>query len=392
MLMRVRNLTSLDNQNGFAAIVIALVLILVLSLMTVGFAQLMQSEQHSALDKQLSSQAYYAAETGVNDAVNAINDGYTATKTGCGTNDVDPNNSQPAHAQADKDLSDNTVGGTSGPTAASYTCLLINPTPPYYEKNPVSSTESDVVEIEGVDPNDTSNPQVIQSITISWQDAGNNTTFVPSTDCTNPGSPPTAFSSTTQWNATGLLRFELIPITQLDRDSLIQKAFTAFLCPANTGTRAWTPSSTVNYASGLTNSGVVVDGSCSTNASTATDSSLEPNNCNVEITGLGGLQETAFFLDLRSIYNPTAVYISIYGSGSPPGNQLDIAGAQTLIDSTGKAQDVLRRVQVGVPSKNGYYIPDGTYGNTICKQLALVPAGTPNVSSTTRLPACAILP
>ena len=71
MLMKACNHHDQPDQRGFAAIVVALVLILVLSLLTIGFAELMRHEQRSALDKQLSSQAYYAAESGVNDAVSA---------------------------------------------------------------------------------------------------------------------------------------------------------------------------------------------------------------------------------------------------------------------------------------------------------------------------------
>src|ERR1039458_10050844 len=83
MLMQARLTKIKDDQSGFASIVIASVIILVLSLITVGFAQLMQREQRSALDRQLSSQAYYAAESGINDAVSAINSGFNVAKSTC---------------------------------------------------------------------------------------------------------------------------------------------------------------------------------------------------------------------------------------------------------------------------------------------------------------------
>ena len=56
------------NEEGFASIVIALILIIVLSLLTIGFAQLARREQQTALSKQLANQAQYAAESGINDA------------------------------------------------------------------------------------------------------------------------------------------------------------------------------------------------------------------------------------------------------------------------------------------------------------------------------------
>src|SRR4051794_12557602 len=59
-------------EDGFASIVIALVMITVLALITVSFAQLARREQQSALSKQLASQANYAVESGINDLKNKI--------------------------------------------------------------------------------------------------------------------------------------------------------------------------------------------------------------------------------------------------------------------------------------------------------------------------------
>src|SRR5487761_1517319 len=56
-----------QSQQGFASIVIAIVLVTVLALITTGFAQLSRREQQTALDKTLTNQAYYAAESGIND-------------------------------------------------------------------------------------------------------------------------------------------------------------------------------------------------------------------------------------------------------------------------------------------------------------------------------------
>ncbi len=103
------------NEEGFAAIVIAMVLIVILSLLTVGFAQLMRHEERSALDKQLSSQAYYAAESGINDAAAVISNNPLVSKTTCGpTTGVGS-------------LFPNNVVGVN--TGSSYPCLLIDPTP-----------------------------------------------------------------------------------------------------------------------------------------------------------------------------------------------------------------------------------------------------------------------
>src|SRR5579884_551043 len=153
MLMPIKRMTLEKNQAGFAAIVIALVIILVLSLITVGFGQLMQHELRAAADRQLSSQAYYAAETGINDATAAINSGYSAAKTTCGIDAGSPGGVDLTQSGY-KYLMDNTVGNS---TNASYPCLLINPTPPTLQYGNISTVNPEVFEFEAVDSS--GNPQ-----------------------------------------------------------------------------------------------------------------------------------------------------------------------------------------------------------------------------------------
>ena len=119
------------NEKGFASIVIALVLIIVLSLLTVGFAQLARREQQNALNKQLAVQANYAAETGINDAykdilsgkINTVNTGgsnankcLTKAGSGSGTQSL-PTDAQTANQSIDSN------------TDVSYSCLLVDLTP-----------------------------------------------------------------------------------------------------------------------------------------------------------------------------------------------------------------------------------------------------------------------
>src|SRR6185312_12285926 len=206
-------------QAGFASLIIAIVLVLVLSLITVGFAQLMRREQKSALDKHLSSEAYYAAESGVNDAAKAINDGYTASKTTCDINQDQPGGVVTAQPGSNYLL--HPVISGSSTSGVSYPCLLINPLPTTLEYGAVDQVNSKVVYITGIDPTDPSGttPIPIKSLNISWQDVNGGqtlapagqTTFLPST---GPGS----------WNsATGVLRISLTPLVSgfIDRASLV---------------------------------------------------------------------------------------------------------------------------------------------------------------------------
>ncbi len=113
-----------QNEKGFASIVIALVLIIVLALLTVGFAQLARREQQNSLDKQLASQANYAAESGYNNAYQDIKSGQindsNASSTECMTSTAATSGNKKLSTTA---LTANqTINSGSG---VSYTCLLV---------------------------------------------------------------------------------------------------------------------------------------------------------------------------------------------------------------------------------------------------------------------------
>ncbi len=338
-----------DDQEGFAAIVIAIIMVLVLSLTTVGFAQLMQREQRNALDKQLSSQAYYAAETGVNDAAKAINSGYNVAKTTCGP----------------LSTTDTTPGATwlAGPTAnvvndntdASYTCLLINPTPSSLEYNLNDTSQPRYAELTGVNSAATTQIKQIASLVVSWEDSANNTSFVPNTSYN--------FTTASNWTYAGMLKVALTPLTSngIDRAKLIRESYTAFLFPnrsANAGVL-----NNYSYANSVgKDGGAILNGNCHTGNS----SGNTPRDCNVRITDLGS---ASLLLILTPIYRGSNVTITAYGTD---GTKLSIANAQTLVDSTGKAHDVLRRIQVRIPTQNSYDVPNGTSAQqALCKQVQL---------------------
>src|SRR5262245_28445627 len=55
----------MPNQSGMAAIIVTLIIMIVLSLITLGFARIVNREQRQVADRQLNTQAFYAAESGV---------------------------------------------------------------------------------------------------------------------------------------------------------------------------------------------------------------------------------------------------------------------------------------------------------------------------------------
>jgi hypothetical protein len=343
------------NQQGFASLVIAIVLIIVLSLITVGFATLMRKEQRSALDKHLSSQAYYAAEAGVNDAAKAINAGFSGEKTAC--KPFDNTDTRPGV----QFLRQNQVGSAS--SGVKYTCLLMNPAPNSLEYGDISDVQSTSAELSSFDATGL-NAVPLSSLFVSWQASGGDLPFVTGQDTNH------TFYKADNWPYTPVLRITLTPLRSscVQRQCMQDNTFTAFLYPNESATATGADTAnpgynTIQYGPSTgTDQGSIVNGKCNNNS--------VPLSCNVEITNLD--LSVNYLITLRSVYGGARVHIAGHDRSS---NYVRFKNAQTAVDSTGKAQDILRRIQVRIPSRNEY--PHSDYGIEamagICKQLELYP-------------------
>jgi Tfp pilus assembly protein PilX len=70
------------NEEGLVSIIVVTIVIIILSLMTIGFAKIMDREFRQSLDRELAVQANYAAESGMNDARNYIASGVDVDTAG----------------------------------------------------------------------------------------------------------------------------------------------------------------------------------------------------------------------------------------------------------------------------------------------------------------------
>jgi Tfp pilus assembly protein PilX len=318
------------NEQGMVSLLVTTFVILIISLVVLGFAKVVQREQRQALDRQLSTQAFYAAETGINDAVKALSQGYNGNKTAC-----------PPDAAGAMSMT-NIIDSTNN---ISYPCLLINQTPETLEFSSIGNTQAVTVPIHV--------STAVDHIIISWQDAAGGKNFASST----PDLLPTA-----GWTSnTGVLRVSLTPIsTPLTRDKLIDNTFTAFLYP-----QGGTGASVASYTTDKARQGAIVNGNCSAAAT--------PRYCNVQISNLSGLSANNLFLQVRSFYSNSTVTVAAYNATN---QRLLFKDAQAVVDSTGKVNDVLRRVQVRVPLRSNYDYPDFALDSSfaVCKRLAIVPS------------------
>lgn len=361
------------NQEGFAPLIISIVIITVLSLITLGFIGIMRNNQNNALSRQLNNGAYYAAETGINDAIEAIRAGFNISKNNCGPYTT-------ITIPAEQYLKSNIINSHYNDL---YSCLLINPAPSNLKYSDVRNSQPTVADISAINPT-TGSSSTITSIKFSWQLSSqiesntldfkfpNNTSGwggCISSSATYYFPPKSCWHSSGGYPYAGVLRIALTPIHTSGIGSSGRRSVQKITDTSSTYTSFLYPSSASSSFSGLTmnsstegaSAGYVISGGCSIHAT--------PEACNVTIN-VPNLNNV--LLMMRSIYNPSEVSITAYNGATP----LLIRNAQTVIDSTGSYQGVLKRLQVRVPTLNdtGFPAYDIASSQNLCMNLEAYPS------------------
>lgn len=324
--------TIIRDEKGFASVVVALILIVVLSLITVGFAQLARREQQSSLDNQLSNQAFYAAETGVNDVYKLIKSG-TINSGSPGVNSGTCLNPTTFGISSTIDRSGDVT----------YPCVIVNLNPPRLHFSLAAGDNKTTT----FTPSGVSGSSI--DLSLSWGSSDGHTRYTHrySTD---------RFPSSTTWNtapfgpAPPVVELTVDPIgPSTDRASLQAAAFTVYLYPSNVPYNSrvdrcapgFAPSySCVQYPSSGpddTSQAPIVEGKCN-NANT-------PDPCEVVISNIPYSAGTSYMVHLTDLYDSGNIDLI----GGVPGGGVgtyNFNNAQDVIDVTGKAQNVLKRIQV----------------------------------------------
>lgn len=303
------------------AIMVTLILMIVISLLVLGFAQISRRNQRQALDRQLSTQAFYAAETGVNDVAQLIK------SAGPGATIPEKNNcaigSDPFYSGLDP-----VVGAPED--GVQYTCILVDPTPNSLEYRGVGATGTifPIVAESGT----------IGSIRLTWTpDSGDDGGPPPTQQCPTSSSlsSSTAFTNVSGWACGyGLLRFDLVPTAgSLSFSGLQNSMMTTFAVPLRSG-----GSSSITYSGGPANSRV--GAVCSNNSCSVT----------INLSPAG----SRYHMRVLSLYKEMpSLRVEAFSGSNGSGGLVSLRDAQVLVDATGKAQDVLRRIQVRLPVNSG---------------------------------------
>ncbi len=323
-----------SDESGFASIVIALVLIVVMALLTVGFAQLSRREQRSALNKQLANQAYYAAESGINDVAKALPTISAAAsqpdKTKCLTS-----------SQLSSYGLDPAIDTSRG---VSYSCVLVDLKPKslLYDNVGIDATRYVTFSTD---------PSPLTSLTVHWGSSDNHTSFPAATQ----GFKPLSGGASNWGNAPGVIQMSITPVPNgsVTQSALTGAMFTVYLYPS-------TAAGAVNYSTSSGAQGRIVSGNCSGGGTYP---------CSVTIGGLNVPNTQAYILSMVDYYDSSDISVT----GKSGGTDISFVGAQAGVDVTGKAQEVLKRLNVHIPVHASYHFAPGIEAGDICKRFTTDP-------------------
>jgi hypothetical protein len=331
------------NEQGLVSIIITILIILMLSLIVLAMSSNANRERRQSLDAQLSSQAFYAAESGINDAREYLK--------------------QTNAAPQQNDCADlgRLPGGWTGPTNGNlgddvaYTCVMFDATPDSLQLDKIpeigeGESKKILVKAENSDP--------LGDVTFSWKQSDGSEGF---TSCPAIGQHVNTADFSGRDCGAGFLSIGLIDPTKTDRIALLGDYFLALLVPRNstepnTGTQNYTSSS------GLNNQGSKLGGNCN------------GGSCTVTIN----IPKNGVVLHVRSIYSQNDLTLTRSGGS--------FVGGQAVVDVTGRAVDVLKRLQVRVPLETRFALPSAvifSQGN-ICKLLEATPSKVDNGCSATQ--------
>jgi type II secretory pathway pseudopilin PulG len=325
-------------ETGIVSLLVTMVLMMIISLTILGFAQMSRREQQQALDRQLGTQAFLAAETGINDAKQAIIKALESAqeipeKTTCGN---------PAGSGPYSDLKP-VLDAASG---VAYSCLL------------VSTRLQNIVQTIPADGTSSTIPLkpagLMNRLRIDWA-----TTEPPTESALNncPASltanGTNSFPQAALWNCPyGVLRIDMVKTSVFNRAQLMADNRTVFLYP----TRAAAPR-TVAHAS--------MNGAVAAMACTI-------SRCTINITNID-TTSVNYAMRVTGIYNSGVITVSATNSAN---TELLLKDAQAKIDSTGRAAGVLRRIETRIPLISSGNVPVAALvsGSSICKRFGVGPA------------------
>ncbi len=334
-------------QSGIASIVVVSVLVVVMSLVAIGFSKLMNRSLQQSSNSAISSAANFAARSAINDAIAYSKQNPKKAVTDCNTLVVND-----AEFKKSANLSADTK----------YTCVLIDPLPADVVFQKLPPQQSQVVKLT------TDVPMNGGSFMFSWESYDRSFDNLPGGQ---------TFYNERQWSLSGyepVMRVSLYPVGNGGAlDNTANDAKTFFFYP-NPKTNDQV--TTVDYGSqGLQK---VECGKDKSKISTGSFKGSADYNCNVIIRNLKSAEY--YYARLTPIYNQTNVKVKADDNAN---NAVKFTSVQTVIDATAKSGNAVKRLEArvdssGISTGRDFNISPGENGipefalrssNQICKRL-----------------------
>lgn len=388
------------NQSGAVSLFVVIFAALLMTVVTVGFIQLMLKEQQQATANDLSQSAYDSAQAGVEDAkrlllldqscragaapstvncvavANALSPAPGQSQTSCDTlvkgGIVTQTNGETLIQQSDSD--------GSAKLDQAYTCVKISVNTDDY-KGTLAANESIVVPLQGTGDFDTvelswfSRDDVSSATTdptIGFPSLGPNVSLPPVGDKWKFNNPSLM---RTQFMQTGG-NFKLSDFD--DSQDGKSDANTLFLYPSATGL----PNKDFALDARRSPTDIPQQVKCNTSfvdgeyACTATIKLPDPIG--------GSISQRNAFLRLSSLYNGAHFRVKLKHGVE----DVKFAGVQPEVDSTGRANDMFRRVKSRVELKGNFTYPEAAIDmvGDLCKNFTITDQESDFVGSTTCTP------
>lgn len=348
------------DQRGIVSIIVVSILTITLALIAIGFSKLADRELTQASDRELSNQAYYAAQSGISDAIAYLSSPGATSFPGC---------APPAAARTY--FQPNLANG------AEYSCISVNNTP-------------QVLTASGLAPN---NPQVLlvsgsnlRDLYISWENAQISKAAATGLNPTYGNLPR---EDTLAGGETGLLRVGIYRVPAGDHSDtnagLAAHTAVYYLYPNWSGgspsAGAITYAENYSLANGPGGSdGSFVHGNCSLTPKTPPSNPQQAATyfCNSEIKGLD--PASTYYLYLTSQYATLNVNVTGDDGGSPTPSPVTFSNSQAVIDVTGQGSDVIQRVRAHVNLASPFDVPAYAVQSmeTLCKDFTVTLGTSPN--------------
>lgn len=315
------------DQRGLVSFLVVIVIMAILTLIVVAYAQITRREQRQALDRQLNSQAFYAAESGVNDAMRALKANATLADTDYTDCEGDDSFMKAAGLDTQSTIS------SEGPV--SYSCLLVDASPEQlsYDNIPVGGSQVIPIRAKGGGG--------VSVLGFSWINSSKGQTG-DKTGCPTKADVENGafiFKSSPDKCGHPVLRIELVPFAgNRNRSQLIEERAIFFAQPVRDDVGSL-PLIYHQYtqALNLENQGLIVPALCSASAQSQDGLS----RCSVNIKDLPA--SFTGYVRVTPMYYPAQVWVTGYDASN---NDIEFTGAQVEIDVTGKANDILKRIRV----------------------------------------------